>query len=120
MLQDYLQTGTAPAEFADACYDAAGMPIASGNGVWDGVIDNNPPGSCTDAYPIYSSSRMVAGDGFGGDMFKCQLKPVNTALNDGTYGNVSFDAAQTAQLHAIFPSGVCDYSQPDLGKPEGF
>lgn len=120
VLDEYVKTGTAPATFVDACYDAAGAVIASGSGVWDGILDAKAPGACTKAYKVHSSSRMVAGDDYAGDLFKCQLKSVNDAIADGTYGGVSFNAAQLAQLQTIFPDGVCDYKMPDLGKPAGF
>jgi hypothetical protein len=62
---------------------------------------------------------MVAGDTIAGDMFKCALKPLAAALTDGTYGGVTFSAVRRAQLATVFPSGVCDYNQPDQGKPAG-
>jgi hypothetical protein len=46
------------------------------------------------------------------------LKPVATALSDGTYGDWEPDGDQIARLNAIFPGGVCDYSQPDQGRPD--
>ncbi|GAC1344514.1 MAG: DUF6351 family protein [Myxococcales bacterium] len=119
VLDDWLTTGERPAEFVDKCTDAAGKLIATGPDVWDGILDRRPPGACTRAYPIKSSSRMVAGDSIAGDMFKCALKPVAAALADGTYGGVAFGAEGQAQLAAIFPSGVCDYTKPDQGKPAG-
>jgi hypothetical protein len=117
VLDAYLTTGERPAAFADACWDATGNPIAAGAGVWDGVLDDNAPGICTQTYPLHSSSRMVAGDGYAGDMFKCRRMPVDDAIAAGLYGAVAFTAAERAQLDAIFPDGVCDYSKPDLGKP---
>ncbi|WP_407656650.1 DUF6351 family protein [Marinobacter antarcticus] len=41
------------------------------------------------------------------------------ALTDNTYGTVSFTEGQVTRLHEIFPDGVCDYSQPDQGRPAG-
>ena len=69
---------------------------------------------------------MVAGDSYRGDMFKCQPKPVATALADGTYGQTAgsaadpFSAEEKAWLARIFPQGVCDYAQPDMGRPQKF
>jgi hypothetical protein len=101
----------APPEFADRCVDAAGATIASGAGVWDGILNQKPPGACTRAFPIYSSPRMVAGESIKGDTFKCALKPVATALADGTYpAGAPFTVRQQEWLHKIFPDGVCDYS----------
>ncbi len=47
---------------------------------------------------------------------KCRLKPVATALADGTYA-VGFTSAQRTRLAAIFPSGVCDWSKRGVGQP---
>ena len=116
-LTEYLDRGEAPAQFTDACFDPSGAPIGIGENVWDGILDNKPPGVCTRAYPVFASSRMVAGDSHAGDMFKCQLKSVDEAITDGTYGDVSFDPAEEAWLRDIFPDGVCDYSKPDAGRP---
>lgn len=118
VMDRYLAAKAAPAEFIDTCFGAQGVVLASGPGVWDGILDSRAPGACTRAYPLYSSPRMVAGDSIRGDVFKCALKPVAVALADGTYGAVSFSAAQQAWLARIFPDGVCDYRQGDVGKPQ--
>jgi hypothetical protein len=61
---------------------------------------------------------MVAGDSFRGDMFKCALKPLATAIADGTYGGtVAFTDSQKQWLANTFPQGVCDFSKPDQGRP---
>lgn len=115
-----LSSGSKPREFVDKCVDASGAAIASGPAVWDGILDNKAPGACTLAYPIFSSARMVAGDSIKGDIFKCALKPVASALNDGTYPSaLQFTEAEKAWLHRIFPDGVCDFTQPDQGRPAG-
>jgi hypothetical protein len=117
VLDSYLTSGEKPPGFVDGCWDASGNPIAFGSGVWDGVLDDNPAGACTQTYPLHSSSRMVAGDTIAGDMFECQLMSADDAIDAGLYGSVTFDAAERALLDAIFPDGVCDYSKPDRGKP---
>ncbi|MGO4394746.1 DUF6351 family protein [Variovorax sp. M-6] len=113
----YLSAGTAPAGFVDKCVDATGTPIASGPAVWDGILNRNPPGACTTAYPTFTSPRMEAGESIKGDIFKCALKPVATALADGTYGMAAFTAGQMAWLNRVFPGGVCDFSRGDQGRP---
>lgn len=105
--------------FVDQCYGAGGTRIAAGAGVWSGVLDEAPAGACTQAYPILSSPRMVAGDSFRGDLFKCALKPLPAALHDGTYGSTVFTTAQKQWLAKIFPQGVCDYRRPDEGRAPG-
>lgn len=119
LLERYLIEGAPPIDWTDRCYDADGAIIAAGPGVYDGILDDNSPGPCTSQYPPYASSRMVAGDSVSGDMFKCALKPVADALSDGTYGDVTFTVEELDRLNAIFPDGVCDYSQPDQGRPAG-
>ena len=105
--------------FVDQCYAAGGTRIAAGDGVWAGVLDGAAAGACTQAYPILSSPRMVAGDSFRGDLFKCALKPLPAALADGTYGATAFTEAQRNWLAKIFPEGVCDYTRPDEGRAPG-
>jgi hypothetical protein len=57
----------------------------------------------------------VAGESIKGDIFKCALKPLATALADGSYGaGAPFTAGQRAWLQKIFPDGVCDYAAAGL------
>lgn len=108
-----------PAEALDACYKTNGELIAAGEDVWNGVLDEQPAGACASKFKIYTTSRMVAGGPIEGSVFKCGLKFVATALKDGTYGSVSFSEGDVMRLNEIFPDGVCDYSQPDQGRPAG-
>jgi hypothetical protein len=108
-----------PAAAEDACFATDGTLIARGADVWDGLLNDKPDGTCTQLFPIYGTSRIVAGAPLQGDVFKCALKPVDTALTDGTYGSWNPDPTQMTRLNAIFPDGVCDYSEPDQGRPEG-
>jgi len=73
-------------------------------------------GSCTSWYPVGIGTRAAAGEPTVADIAKCQLKPVATALTDGTY-RVSFGTAQRNRLTALFASGVCDWSKPGVGQP---
>ncbi|SFM33916.1 DUF6351 family protein [Rugamonas rubra] len=115
VIDRYLADGAAPAAFVDQCIDAGGAAIATGPAVWDGILNQNPPGACSKAYPIFSSPRMVAGESIKGDIFKCALKPLATALADGSYGaGAPFTAGQRAWLQKIFPDGVCDYAAAGL------
>jgi Tannase-like family of unknown function (DUF6351) len=108
-----------PALATDRCFDSNGVQIASGPNVWNGILDNNPPGACTQHFKIYSTSRRVAGGSIRGSIFKCQLISVPEAIGRGDYGVWTPDAAQTTILERIFPQGVCDFSQPDAGLPPG-
>ncbi len=109
--------GNRPAAAVDACFDRNGAPLAAGAGVWDGILDARSAGACTQAFPLYGTSRTVAGAPIEGGIYRCALKPVDQAVADGTYGSWQPDAAQLAQLKAIFPSGVCDYGRPDTAAP---
>ncbi|MDQ1832706.1 DUF6351 family protein [Massilia scottii] len=118
VLDSYLSTRTAPAQFTDSCFDASGTAIAAGAAVWDGILNQQPKGACSAAFPVYASSRMVAGDSVKGDIFKCKLKPVAAALADGTYPEAAgFSARDKEWLERIFPQGVCDYRFGDQGRP---
>lgn len=109
--------GNRPERAVDACYDTAGQRIAAGAGVWDGILDTRPAGACTQRFPMYQTSRIVAGAPIEGGIYRCALKPVRRAISDGTYGSWQPSEAQRATLERIFPDGVCDYSRPDLARP---
>jgi hypothetical protein len=112
--------GNKPARAVDRCFNLDGSEVAAGDDVWDGILDGNPPGVCTLAFPIFGTSRIAAGGPISGSIFKCQLKPVAQAIGDGDYGAWSPSSAEQAALNAIFPAGVCDFSLPDAGLPAGW
>ena len=112
--------GNKPARAVDRCFYADGSQIAAGSDVWNGILDDETPGECTEWFPLYSTSRIVAGGPFKGSIFKCHLKPVTQAIADGDYGVWAPSPAEQAMLIAIFPDGVCDFSEPDIGIPPGF
>jgi hypothetical protein len=85
--------------------------------VWDGILDHRPAGACTQRFPLYGTSRTAAGAPIEGSIYRCALKSVDAAIADGTYGGWTPTAAQRDRLLAIFPQGVCDYSQPDRARP---
>jgi hypothetical protein len=108
----------APTQAVDGCFDTAGDIIASGADVWSGILDDESAGPCTEEYPVYSTSRIEAGAPITGDIYKCRLMPVETAIVDGLYGEWTPTAGQTEQLSEIFPDGVCDYDLPGMGDPD--
>jgi hypothetical protein len=112
--------GNKPLRAVDRCFDADGTEFAAGDDVWDGILDTDTPGACTDRFPIYSTSRIVAGGPFKGSIFKCHLKPVAQAIADGDYGVWVPTPLDQAMLERIFPDGVCDFSQADVGLPPGW
>ena len=126
--------GSRPAKAADTCWETDGTRIARGDDVWNGAVeliesgagaDGSVPeeidgvevGDCAGAFPLHSTSRIVAGGPVTGDVYKCHTKPVAQAITDGTYDEWDPSAAEQARLEAIFPNGVCDYSQPSVGNP---
>ncbi|MFP4634351.1 MAG: DUF6351 family protein [Nitriliruptoraceae bacterium] len=109
--------GNRPDGAVDRCFDADGEPIAAGEGVWDGILDDGPEGACAEEFPIYSQSRVKAGGPITGDVFKCELQPVSAAVAQGVYGDWEPDADELATLEEIFPDGVCDYRKGDARRP---
>jgi len=112
--------GNRPGRATDRCFDTSGNEIAAGDQVWDGILDPGPLGPCAAQFPVHGTSRTVAGGHFKGSIFKCHLKSVSEAIADGDYGVWSPSATEQAMLEAIFPTGVCDFSQPDAGLPTGW
>jgi Tannase-like family of unknown function (DUF6351) len=109
--------GNKPPLAVDRCFQTDGTEIAAGNGVWSGVLDSDPPGACTQVFPLFSNSRRVAGGPTEGGIFKCGLQSVAAAISAGVYGSWTPDAVEQARLEQIFPQGVCDWTQPDQGRP---
>jgi len=105
-----------PKGLVDQCFSAKGEVIFQGENSWDGQWNNRSEGACHKVYPMYSTSRIQAGSTWSGDMFKCQLMPVNQAIKQGVYGAIEMTPYQQ-KLEKIFPAGVCDYNQTDQGRP---
>ena len=85
-----------PADLVDSCYTAA----------LEKVTDM---ARCARLYPYSSEARIVAGEPWTADRLKCTLKWVDTR----DYMQL-LNADQLAQVHAVFPDGVCDYQQPGI------
>ena len=112
--------GNKPERAVDRCFNTFGSEIAAGDDVWGGILDDGMLGTCAAQFPVYGTSRIVAGGPFKGSIFKCELKAVGKAIADGDYGDWEPTPAEQAMLHQIFPSGVCDFSEPDAGLPPGW
>jgi hypothetical protein len=109
--------GNKPELATDRCFTTAGTEIARGPDVWDGILDSGPKGACAQQFPLHSTSRIVAGGPLRGGVYKCALQSVDDAIASGLYGSWTPSAEETARLKEIFPTGVCDYSKPDVGRP---
>jgi hypothetical protein len=112
-------SGNKPAAAVDSCFATSGTLLASGDGVWDGILDSKPAGACTQVFPLHSTSRIVAGAPIEGGIFKCALQPVAAAAAKGLYAPWIPSASDVTRLEQIFPQGVCDYTKPDVGRPAG-
>ena len=87
-------------------------PAALTDACWDGVGNRLGGQLCGELIvPVYGTPRTVAGDAITTDTNKCQLKPLN---RDDDYGLLGFSDAQWAQMQALYPDGVCDYSKPGV------
>ena len=101
-----------PPRARDSCFDAAGELLHGGEGVW------SEQGACTQAFPLFPTSRQVAGDDEQASVFKCHLIEVEEAIGRGWYGELEATDWQAA-LEDVFPDGVCDYSRGDAARPPG-
>jgi Tannase-like family of unknown function (DUF6351) len=106
-----------PTPATDRCFTAQGEEIARGDDAWAGIVDDDPAGPCTQQFPLHSTSRIVAGGPLRGGVYKCALQSVDEAVDRGLYGSWDPTDAQLERLQDIFPTGVCDYSRPDAGRP---
>ncbi len=106
-----------PKNLEDQCFDRDGEIIASGQNVWDGEWNRKPEGACTQQFKIYQNSRIIAGDSWKTNTFDCARVPVEQAIEQGVYGQLDI-SPYLKELQVIFPTGVCDYTQPDQAKPD--
>ena len=106
-----------PPDAVDRCFNTNGSDFAMGDDVWDGILNDEPAGACTQKFQIYSSSRIVSGGPISGGIFKCHLQPVDRAIDHGLYGSWAPSEAERTRLMQIFPTGVCDYSKGEAGGP---
>jgi hypothetical protein len=109
--------GNRPDGAVDSCWTTQGGLIAAGDAVWSGILDDGPAGACTEAFPVYATSRIEAGGPITGDVYKCHTMPVSAAIAEGIYGDWAPSAEEQARLEAIFPDGVCDYELPSVARP---
>ena len=94
-----------PSDLVDACFTNKGTVKIAELQVYQGNT------TCNMLYPAFSTPRMVAGEPLENNVLKCRLMQV-----DRQSYKVKFTASETAQLKAVFPQGVCDYSEPGVGQ----
>ena len=100
---------TKPADLVDHCWDMRGAePVRIVE-----PLSYDGGGSCGDLYRAYPTPRQVAGAPLTNDIVSCTLKPLDRADYQ-----VDFTPAEWAELQAIFPAGVCDWSRPDAHAAE--
>lgn len=87
-------------------------PESMTDGCWDGVMLRLPSESCALLNPYFFEPRIVAGEPLASDIGKCALKQPEPS----DYAPIEWSDEEWAQLQAIFPQGVCDYSQPDIDR----
>ena len=109
-----------PADAVDRCFATNGTPIYAGADAWNGILNGGPLGPCASVFPIHGTSRTVAGGPFDEELYKCKLQPLAAAINRGLYGSWQPGSTEIARLEQIYPTGVCDYSKGDEGRPPGF
>jgi hypothetical protein len=96
-----------PAEAVDFCFLTGDTDFTTK------VFD---PAAC-DADPRlvkHGSPHQVAGGPLVENILKCQLKPLVAT----DYTGITFSDTQLARLNAVFPGGVCDWSQPGVGQQD--
>jgi hypothetical protein len=70
-----------------------------------------PEGPCADRFPISGDPRTVAGAPRSNQILKCEVK----AVDPDDY-EADLTVRQLAQISAVFPQGVCDWSSPSVGE----
>lgn len=95
---------TRPADLVDHCWDVRGPERATIRE----PLDFNGYGPCMEIYPAYHTPRHVADAPLSNDIVSCVLTPI-----DVTQYDVSFTDEEWAELEAVFPDGVCDWSEGD-------
>lgn len=95
-----------PAGLTDACWSRDADPRKITQPI---TADN--AGECGQLYPTFSTPRLEAGAPLSDDVVACH----RTTIDWDDYA-VEFTAPERARLREIFPSGVCDWSEPGIGQ----
>jgi hypothetical protein len=81
-------------------------------GEWvEEALTLDPAATCNQLFPFHGNPRVAAGGPTASDILKCQL----TEMDRTTYP-VVFTDEEWSRLQAVFPDGVCNWSQPGVGQ----
>ncbi|MGH7819339.1 MAG: DUF6351 family protein, partial [Candidatus Binatia bacterium] len=86
-------------------------PAMAIDSCWSGNTQG-PLSNC--AADVFGDARLAAGMPRKHDVLQCELKPIDPADYAGAVPPPT--AVELAALAAIFPDGVCDYTQPAVDK----
>ncbi|MGM0631972.1 MAG: DUF6351 family protein, partial [Pseudomonadota bacterium] len=100
-----------PEGLRDDCFTPGGERIVEEAEFNRERLFDNSEGRCNALYPPHAGLRLVAGGPLSNDVLKCQLKPV-----DYSDYAVDFTEQEQDRLEAIFPDGVCNWSEPGVGQ----
>ncbi len=105
ILDEWLTTGERPAAAVNRCTLPDGEVLTGGWELYD------EPGPCLDAFPVMGDPRTAAGGPISGDVISCSLAPLVEVDAD-----LDLTDEQRSRLGAVFPTGVCDWTQPGRGQ----
>jgi hypothetical protein len=105
LLDEWLTTGERPAAVTNRCTLADGRVLTGG---WELYDDAGP---CRAEFPVLGDPRSAAGGPRTGDVVACTLGPLVEVDAD-----LPLDDEQFERLAAVFPDGVCDWTQPGRGQ----
>ena len=88
-----------------------------GDEVWDGILDDARPEPARRRFPIYATSRIVAGGPIEGGVSSAPAAGGQRRLPRRLRIVASHCRRAQLRLEQIFPTGVCDYTKPDQGLP---
>ena len=92
-----------PSDLSDGCFLATGLSPEP--------LSYRGTGTCATQFPVFSNTRLVAGQPLDQAILKCSLAPIHFSAY-----SVTFTTDQKARLQAAFPHGVCDYSRRGVGQ----
>jgi uncharacterized tannase-like protein DUF6351 len=98
-----------PVDLTDGCWTGTTAPFTF---IAEPQFLGGPGTSaCNDLYPGYQFPRALAGMPLSNDIVACHLRKIGHA----DY-KVMFTDEELAQLHRIFPQGVCDFTRPGIAQ----